>query len=131
MSLQKKTGFLRTKLELPMEEIYLKRETGMSYQQLSFDYDCSVATIERKLSEYCKENGKKRSKRIKMIQKTKFPVNEIYLKYKSGVSMLELARQYNIKYSTINIIIRDCYRLELLYILKDNLEIEKSRQKGL
>lgn len=45
--------------------------------------------------------------------------------------MLELARQYNIKYSTINIIIRDCYRLELLYILKDNLEIEKSRQKCL
>lgn len=32
MSLQKKTGSLRTKLELPMEEIYLKRETGMSYQ---------------------------------------------------------------------------------------------------
>lgn len=66
-----------------------------------------------------------------MIQKTKFPVNEIYLKYKSGVSMLELARQYNIKYSTINIIIRDCYRLELLYILKDNLEIEKSIKKCL
>lgn len=56
-------------IDFSLEEIYLKRETGMSYQQLSFDCDCSVATIERKLFDYCKENGKKRSKRIKMIQK--------------------------------------------------------------
>lgn len=50
---------MRKQIELPIEEIIEKRNSGMSNEAIAEEYDVSRTTILRSLQEYYKSRGKR------------------------------------------------------------------------
>lgn len=80
-------------------EIYKKYDSGKSLDDLSIEYSCSKQTILNRLHSYCDKNKIKLN--IVKGNTSKLPMNEIYEKYRSGISSYELAREYDVIPRTI------------------------------
>lgn len=101
-------------LDLPVEEICEKYQSGMSLTKLAKEYKCTITPIIKRLHD---NNIKIRTiaeSRTKLDYKGKnnpnyinLPVDEISEKYLSGISMVEIAKEYGCSNPTIAKKLRD------------------------
>ena len=96
------------KIELPIKEIVEKYENGTNPTDLAIEYGTSYSTIYNRLNKYYKNSGKERPV-FKVVKKIELPIKEIIQKYENGTSIKDLAIEYEISKTTINIRIKEYY----------------------
>lgn len=96
------------KKELPVEEIVKKYEAGISQAQLAKEYNVSDFAIRMRIAQYYQETGRERPE----ISSTKkeVPIEEIAIKYESGMLQSQLAEEYNVSNTIINTRIAEYYQ---------------------
>lgn len=86
---------------LPIEIVYEEYNNGATTIELSEKYNCSVTTIRKRLIEYCEQTGLEFKKRSRGPFKKELPKEKIYLEYRSGKTMQEIAEEYQCSATTI------------------------------
>lgn len=98
-----------TPIELPIEEIAKKYEKGISTQKLATEYETSYFTIYSRLKRYYEEKGVEKPVIRKKSTKIELPIEEIVEKYEAKISVEDLATEYNVSRTTINVRLRQYY----------------------
>ena len=99
---------MREKVELPINEIIEKYESGVSQGQLAKEYNVSQSVICLRISEYYQTTGKEKPRRV--YAKKELPVEEIVKKYEAGISQAQLAKEYNVSDFAIRMRIAQYYQ---------------------
>lgn len=99
---------MREKVELPINEIIEKYESGVSQIQLAKEYSISNNIIFKRISEYYQTTGKEKPRRV--YAKKELPVEEIVKKYEAGISQAQLAKEYNVSDFAIRMRIAQYYQ---------------------
>ena len=89
-----------TKVNIPIEDVIEKYESGILQSKIAEEYGVSKVTIGNKIKKYYKENGEEKPK--KDLTRIKLPIEDIIKKYESGIDEVTLAEEYNVPHSTIN-----------------------------
>lgn len=90
-------------IDINIEKLAIYYESGITLKTLSEVYNCSEATIRRRLKKYYENQGQKMPKLNKNIV-------EIIKKFESGATRESLAEEYNVSYNLICIRIRNYYK---------------------
>ena len=98
----------KRKIEIPIDEIVKKWEQGVIEKELAKEYGVSQATINNRISEYYKREGKQRPKK-ELNPKIELPIEEIVEKWKQGTIQQELAKEYGVSKTTITKRIAEYY----------------------
>ena len=96
------------KKELPGREIVKEYEAGISQAKLARKYNVSDFTIRMRMSQYCQETGREKPKGL--CTKKDLPIEEIVIKYESGMLQSQLAKEYNVSSATISTRISEYYQ---------------------
>lgn len=99
---------MKEKVELPINEIIEKYESGVSQIQLAKEYNVSNNIIFKRISEYYRTTGKEKPRRV--YAKKELPVEEIVKKYEAGISQAQLAKKYNVSDFAIRMRIAQYYQ---------------------
>lgn len=99
-------------IDLSIEEIIEKYESGKSQIELAKEYGVSFYTITSRVEEYYKKIGKEKPKVKKKNIKTrkKLPIEEIIEMYINGATLTEISENYGINSSTISKGIDEYYK---------------------
>lgn len=98
------------KIELPMDKIIKEYEEKISTTDLAKEYGVSDATIRARIRRYYEEIGRSRIKNITGPKKKKISIDEIIKRYEKGIEIKEIAKEYNVVYSTIRTRVSDYYK---------------------
>lgn len=98
----------KRKIEIPIDEIVKKWEQGVIEKELAKEYGVSQTTINNRISEYYKREGKQRPKK-ELNPKIELPIEEIVEKWKQGTIQQELAKEYGVSKTTITKRIAEYY----------------------
>ena len=99
------------KIELPIDEIVKKWKQGATQKELAKEYGVARTTIDKRISEYYKREGKQRPKK-ELNPKIELPIEKIVEKWKQGAIQKELAKEYGVSTQTINNRISEYYEKE-------------------
>ena len=99
------------KIELPIDEIVKKWKQGATQKELAKEYGVARTTIDKRISEYYKREGKQRPKK-ELNPKIELPIEKIVEKWKQGATQKELAKEYGVSTQTINNRISEYYEKE-------------------
>ena len=99
------------KIELPIDEIVKKWKQGATQKELVKEYGVARTTIDKRISEYYKREGKQRPKK-ELNLKIELPIDEIVEKWEQGATQKELAKEYGVSTQTINNRISEYYEKE-------------------
>ena len=99
------------KIELPIDEIVKKWKQGATQRELAKEYGVARTTIDKRISEYYKREGKQRPKK-ELNPKIELPIEKIVEKWKQGATQKELAKEYGVSTQTINNRISEYYEKE-------------------
>lgn len=107
----------KTKLELPMQEIYnMYCYEDKTSTELAKMFNCVPETIISRLRVFAKKENLPLNIREGHRRKIKLPIDEIYKKYQSGISAVVLGREYKCSNNTIIRKLRE-------YCEENNLEL--------
>ena len=97
------------KKELPVEEMVKDKKNGFTQTQLEIKYGVSMTTISKRIKEYCEERGEEEPKG-ELTGRIELPVEDIVRKWKNGISVSELALEYEVSSTTISKRIDEYYQ---------------------
>lgn len=97
------------RIELPITEIVEKWKRGETLRKLGEEYGVSGQTIYLRIKEYYRETGKEEPMRKKTHLRINIPIKEIVEKRKNGVTLKNLAEEYNVSRGTIYLRIKEYY----------------------
>lgn len=101
---------MRSKKELPIEEIVEKWNNGRSYSKLAEEYNVNRMTIRNRINEYYKKQGEiKPDRKIENLMK-QIPTEEIIEKWNNGIGTRQLAKDYKVDIATIRNRINKYYK---------------------
>ncbi len=118
--------YSRRKVNLPMQEIYDMKK-GLSFEEISWNYDVSETLIYKALNEYCTENNLEVPKLEFKRNKIDLPLKEIYDMKKSGVSVDKISDKYNVSYGTIYNRLKEINIEILLYLFQSIIDKENDK----
>ena len=98
------------KIELPIEKIVEKFENGVHVKDIADEYTVSERTIYNRIDEYYEKDKKIKVLRKRVYQKNKLPIEDIVEKYESGMSIIDISKEYGVGYELIVNRLKDYYK---------------------
>lgn len=117
--------------KLPIQEIYEKYQNGISLKDMTQLYDCSQSTLYSNLRQYCEKNNLPFQRQKCTSSKTKLSDQKIYTLYQSGMTIDDIANQYNYSSSiTYDTLYQYCKKKHLPFQKLPIREVYELYQKG-